>query len=78
MFLLQKNTMRHQKELDDMEILDELIKTHMSDKTFDDRRCYSLYISKCIEHGITKTMDAKMVYDYFRRKKEDKNGKKKK
>ena len=78
MFLLQKITMRRQEEFDDMEILDELIRTHISDKTFDDRRCYSLYISKCIEHGITKTMDAKMVYDYFRRKKEDRNGKKKK
>lgn len=78
MFLLQKISMKRQEKFDDMEILDELIRTHISDETFDDRRCYSLYISKCIEHGITKTMDAKMVYDYFRRKKEDKNEKKKK
>ncbi len=78
MFLLQKDMIKKQIQTTSDIILNNLIKEHVNDMSFDERRCYSLYISKCIEYGITDTMDAKVVYDYFRHAKEAYDEKKKK
>lgn len=70
MFLLQKHMVQKQVHPTGDFILRELLKEHELDEKFDERRYYSLYISKCIELGITETLDAKIVYGYFRQLKE--------
>lgn len=70
MFLLQERALPQKNMISGKQILDTIIREHMLDGEFDERRCYSLYISKCIEDGIEKTMDAKNVYNYFQKQKE--------
>ena len=54
-------------------MLDNVIRDNISNNGFDARRCYSVYIGKCIEYGITEAMDAKDVYEYYRLRKEAEN-----
>ena len=53
-----------------VQVLDSVIRDNASNRSFDARRCYSVYIGKCFEFGITETMDAKDVYGYYRLRKE--------
>lgn len=69
LFLLQKATGKEDGRLPDREVLDDIIRENAADKSFDMRRCYSMYVYTCLENGITVTMDAKQVYDYYNIKK---------
>ncbi len=53
-----------------VQVLDSVIRDNAHNRSFDARRCYSVYIGKCFEFGITETMDAKDVYEYYRLRKE--------
>lgn len=70
LFLLQKKAADAHEVMTSAQVLDSVIMDNISDSGFDARRCYSVYIGKCVEYGITKTMDAKDVYEYYRLRKE--------
>ena len=66
LFLLQKKNADAPKTMTSMQVLDSVIRDNVSNRSFDARRCYSIYIGKCFEFGITETMDARDVYEYYR------------
>lgn len=70
LFLLQKKNVDARKTMTSVQVLDCVIRDNASNRSFDARRCYSVYIGKCFELGITETMDAKEVYEYYRLRKE--------
>lgn len=70
LFLLQKKNVDARKTMTSVQVLDSVIRDNASNRSFDARRCYSVYIGKCFEFGITETMDAKDVYEYYRLRKE--------
>lgn len=70
LFLLKKKNASAPKTMTSVQVLDSVIGDNASNLSFDERRCYSVYIGKCFELGITETMDAKEVYEYYRLRKE--------
>lgn len=70
LFLLKKKNASAPKTMTSAQVLDSVIRDNASNLSFDERRCYSVYIGKCFELGITATMDAKEVYEYYRLRKE--------
>ena len=70
LFLLKKKNTNAPKTMTSVQVLDSVIRDNASNLSFDARRCYSVYIGKCFELGITETMDAKEVYEYYRLRKE--------
>lgn len=70
LFLLQKKNADVQETMTSVQVLDSVIRDNAHNRSFDARRCYSVYIGKCFEFGITETMDAKDVYEYYRLRKE--------
>ena len=73
LFLIQKKNTGAYKVTTSAQVLDNVIRDNISNNNFDARRCYSVYIGKCIEYGITEAMDAKDVYEYYRLRKEAEN-----
>lgn len=66
LFLLKKSLARkNTSRLTDEEVLHSLLADHISDPDFDNRKCFSWYINRCLELGIYVTMDAKQVYEYY-------------
>ena len=66
LFLLKKSLARkNTSRLTDEEFLHSLLADHISDPDFDNRKCFSWYINRCLELGIDVTMDAKQVYEYY-------------
>lgn len=66
LFLLKKSLARkNTSRLTDGEVLHSLLADHISDPDFDNRKCFSWYINRCLELGIDVTMDAKQVYEYY-------------
>ena len=66
LFLLQKSSGKRQASpLTDGEVLRSLVAEHRSDPEFDNRKCYSRYVNRCLELGIDVKMDAKQVYEYY-------------
>lgn len=60
LFLLKKSLARkNTSRLTDEEVLHSLLADHISDPDFDNRKCFSWYINRCLELGIDVTMDAK-------------------
>lgn len=70
LFLLKKKNSSAPKTMTSAQVLDSVIRDNASNLGFNARRCYSVYIGKCFELGITETMDAKEVYEYYRLRKE--------
>ena len=70
LFLLQKKRNDARTAMTSVQVLDSVIRENASNSSFDARRCYSVYIGRCIEFGIAETMDAKDVYEYYRLRKE--------
>jgi len=69
LFLLKKTASEHQAYMTDAELLDKIFKDNVTDSTFDKRRCYSTYAKMCLQLGLSVTMDADQVYNYFNQKK---------
>ena len=66
LFLLKKSLARkNTSRLTDEEVLHSLLADHISDPDFDNRKCFSWYINRCLELGIDVTMDAKQLYEYY-------------
>lgn len=66
LFLLQKNVAAHSSpQTSDKEILRTLIRSYSGDVSFDKRKCFSLYVNRCLEQGIEIKMDAMQVYDFY-------------
>lgn len=66
LFLLQKEMgSRVETKMTDAEVLKDVISEHLLEDDFDNRKCFSLYINKCLALGIEVKMDAKQVYEYY-------------
>ena len=73
LFLLKKSSEKKQtSQLTDGEVLCTLLANHMDDPDFDNRRCFSQYVNRCLELGIGVKMDAKQVYEYYNSRKREK------
>lgn len=65
LFLLEKSTKEMVECLSDRALLDEIITENANNEKFDMRRCFSMYVYTCLNHGVSVTMNAKQVYDYY-------------
>lgn len=66
LFLLKKSSARkHITQLTDQDILRSLFAQHTTDPDFNNRTCFSLYVTRCLELGVDVKMDAKQVYEYY-------------
>ena len=66
LFLLKKSSARkHIAQLTDQDILRSLFAQHTTDPDFNNRTCFSLYVTRCLELGVDVKMDAKQVYEYY-------------
>lgn len=66
LILLQTEHSEHNGEITDKEILDGLIEENRRQGKVDERRIYSLYINRCLESGMTVSLDAKDAYAYIK------------
>lgn len=67
LFLLQKRKTEKGAEANDDQILKQVISENPHETELERRHCYSLYIGKCMENGISVQKDAAQVYDYIQR-----------
>ena len=65
MVLVTKGENEAKKTNKDSSILDEVFRINRSKPDFDKRRCYSIYISSCLEQGAQINFDAREVYEYY-------------
>lgn len=65
MVLVTKGENEVKKTNEDNDILAEVFKMNISNANFDKRRCYSIYISSCLERGAQINFDAREVYEYY-------------
>jgi DNA modification methylase len=64
-FLLEEKDEKHFKNLNEKTIIEKIINENPHETIIEQRHCYSLYIGKCFENGITIKMDASNFYDYI-------------
>ncbi len=67
LFLLKKMEAPKSGLIGDEEILKQVIAGNPHKTEIEQRHCYSLYIGKCMENGISVQKDAAQVYDYIQR-----------
>lgn len=67
MFLLKKAGINKAETLTEDQILQMIILGNSHETELERRHCYSLYIGKCMENGITVTLDATDFYAYIQR-----------
>lgn len=64
-FLLRKRKSKKSVATSDDQILIQVISENPHETELERRHCYSLYIGKCMENGISVQKDAAQVYDYI-------------
>lgn len=67
LFLLRKSDGRNKHAEYDEQILKTVISENPHETEIERRHCYSLYIGKCMEAGISVQKDASQVYAYIQR-----------
>lgn len=67
LFLLKKSFTNKTGIQNEEKILQQIIKENPHSTEIEQRHCYSLYIGKCLENGISVKKDAKQVYSYIQR-----------
>lgn len=65
LFLLKKRETIKSRMMSDEKILRQVIAENPHRTEIEQRHCYSLYIGKCMENGITVPKDAAQVYGYI-------------
>ena len=67
LFLLNKIKTKKKPSITEDQILRQVIKENAHKTELDQRHCYSLFIGKCMENGITVQKDATQVYELIQR-----------
>ena len=67
MFLLNKAEAKKSGTVNEEKILQMVVAENSHETELECRHCYSLYIGKCMENGITVTLDATEFYSYIQR-----------
>lgn len=67
LFLLKKTGDANSRLISDDDILKQVITRNPHKTEIEWRHCYSLYIGKCMENGVSIRKDATQVYDYIQR-----------
>ena len=67
LFLLKKTRIKKHGTMDEEQILKMIVAENPHETELECRHCYSLYIGKCMENGITITLDAAEFYAYVQR-----------
>ena len=62
LFLLRKTVAEKSETLDEEHILQIVLAENPHETELECRHCYSLYVGKCMENGITVTLDAAEFY----------------
>lgn len=65
LFLLKKSGQIKDARQSDIKILKQVLAENPHKTELEMRHCYSQYIGKCMENGISISMDAKKVYDFI-------------
>ena len=65
-FLLKRSGIEKTSTANEEQILRQVILENPHKTEIEQRHCYSLYIGKCMESGITVQLDASQVYKYIR------------
>ena len=71
LFLLKKCNTGKKAKMTQEQILQQIVQKNAHRTEKEKRRCYSLYIGKCLENGISVQMDANQVYNYIQKMLED-------
>ena len=67
LFLLKKSSADKAVTTSEEQILRQVIEENAHESEIERRHCYSLYIGKCMENGISIQRDAAQFYDYIQR-----------
>lgn len=67
MFLLKKAKSEKKRIITENQILQMIVEQNSHETELECRHCYSLYIGKCMENGITVTFDAPNFYAYIQK-----------
>lgn len=67
LFLLKKDNTKKAPAMSEEQILRQVVTENAHITELEQRHCYSLYIGKCMENGITVQKDSAQFYDYIRR-----------
>ena len=67
LFLLKKAVTEKSGSLNEEQILEMVLAGNKHETELESRHCYSLYIGKCMENGISVTLDAAEFYAYIQR-----------
>ena len=68
LFLLRKSCIGEDSNITDIEIFENIVNSNKHLNDIEMRRCYSLYVAKCLEAGIEVSIDATKAYEYIKRK----------
>ena len=68
LFLLRKSRTDEDSNITDIEIFENILNSNKHLNDIEIRRCYSLYVGKCLEAGVQVSMDATEAYEYIKRK----------
>lgn len=71
LFLLKKCNTGKKAKITQEQILQQIVQKNAHRTEKEKRCCYSLYIGKCLENGISVQMDANQVYNYIQKMLED-------
>ena len=66
-FLLRKAGESKDRTMDEEQVLYMVVSENPHETDIECRHCYSLYIGKCMENGISVTLDAAEFYDYLQK-----------
>ena len=66
-FLLRKAGAYKDRTMDEEQVLYMVVSENPHETDIECRHCYSLYIGKCMENGISVTLDAAEFYDYLQK-----------
>ena len=67
MFLLKKAKSEKKRIITENQILQMIVEQNSHETELECRHCYSLYIGKCMENGVTVTFDAPNFYAYIQK-----------
>ena len=67
MFLLKKAKAEKKRIITENQILQMIVEQNSHETELECRHCYSLYIGKCMENGVTVTFDAPNFYAYIQK-----------
>ena len=70
LFLIKRRDSGEETCSTSLEIFEKILAQNAHQSETEMRRCYSLYVGKCLEKGVDVSMDASEAYEYMKIRKE--------